>query len=159
MSEEEPVLVSSGELIDGITKPFRNRIADLERQIKGYQSECREVEQTLGRALGCPRFCDDQNNFPGSTNADGVCVGEHTPATIATEAARRIADLNREARAYYDEAAAGWTNFRRAERRIAELTLAIEKAPHQMSCLSRAEWATLDYCDCWKRDVLRNKIV
>jgi hypothetical protein len=69
------------------------RIAELERQIKGYQSECRDVEQALGRALGYPRFCDDQKNFPGSTDADGVCVGEHTPATVAESAARRIAEL------------------------------------------------------------------
>ena len=46
-------------------------------------------------------------------------------------------------------------------RRIAELEAAIRTAPHQMGCHSIQDefchtllWATLEYCDCWKRDVL-----
>jgi len=45
--------------------------------------------------------------------------------------------------------------------RVTELEAAINKAPHQMGCHSiqdefahTKEWATLEYCDCWKRDVL-----
>lgn len=52
--------------------------------------ECVEVEQTLGKALGYPWYKDDPKNFPIATEADGVCVGEHTPATIAAEAASRL---------------------------------------------------------------------
>jgi hypothetical protein len=52
-----------------------------------------KVCQTLGAALGMFRFCDDQKNFPGTTEADGVCVGEHVAETLAMEAARRIVDL------------------------------------------------------------------
>ena len=51
------------------------------------------VCQTLGRALGSPKFCDDQTNFPGATEADGVCVGDHVAESLATEAARRIGEL------------------------------------------------------------------
>ena len=56
---------------------------------KAYEAVC----QTLGRALGYPKFCDDQTNFPGATEADGVCVGDHVAESLATEAARRIGEL------------------------------------------------------------------
>lgn len=62
-----------------------------------YSKMNEEVCQTLGAALGMPRFCDDQANFPGTTEADGVCVGEHVAETIAMEAARRIAELQAKA--------------------------------------------------------------
>jgi hypothetical protein len=65
--------------------------AQQQAKVEGYQRECNEVEQTLGAALGMPWFKDDQKNFPGATEADGVCVGEHIPATIAMEAAQMIA--------------------------------------------------------------------
>ena len=49
-----------------------------------------EIEQTLGQALGYPWFKDDQENWPGSTEEHGVCVGEHVPMTLAMEAADRL---------------------------------------------------------------------
>jgi len=52
-----------------------------------------EIEQTLGKALRYPKFCDDQKNFPGSTEADGVIVGEHVAETLAAEAAAEIVAL------------------------------------------------------------------
>ena len=52
--------------------------------------EFHDIEQTLGKALGYPRYKDDQKNFPGATDADGVCVGDHVAASLATEAAERI---------------------------------------------------------------------
>lgn len=52
-----------------------------------------EIEQVLGAALHYPRYCDDQVAFPGATEEDGVCVGEHTTVTIAQEAAKKIASL------------------------------------------------------------------
>lgn len=50
-----------------------------------------EIQQVLGRALGYPRFADDQKNFPGATDSDGVAVGEHVAATLAQEAAKSLA--------------------------------------------------------------------
>ncbi len=75
------------------------KIAELERMIRGYQHECDQVEQVLGKALGYPWYKDDQVNFPEATEASGVCVGEHTPTTIAMEAARMIGRLQSIARA------------------------------------------------------------
>jgi hypothetical protein len=49
-----------------------------------------EVCQELGKALGYPWFKDDQVNFPGATEDDGVCVGEHVAASLAVEAAERL---------------------------------------------------------------------
>ena len=55
-----------------------------------------EIEQILGKALGYPWYKDDQKNFPGATEADGVCVGDHVPESLAAEAADRIAALSEE---------------------------------------------------------------
>lgn len=56
-----------------------------------------EVSQTLGRALGYPKFCDDQKNFPGATDADGVCVGDHVAESLAAEASKEIERLRADA--------------------------------------------------------------
>lgn len=55
-----------------------------------------EVCQTLGKVLGYPWFKDDLVNFPHSTEAHGVCVGDHVAESIAAEAAERIKTLRAE---------------------------------------------------------------
>lgn len=69
-----------------------------------------DVSQTLGKALGYPWFKDDQKNFPGATEKDGVCVGDHVAESIAMAAAsriaadrKRIAELEKEADEDADE--------------------------------------------------------
>jgi DNA repair exonuclease SbcCD ATPase subunit len=69
---------------------------EIERLKNAYSKSADEVEQSLGKALGYPWFKDDQKNFPGATKADGVCVGDHVPESIADEAAKRITDLQEE---------------------------------------------------------------
>lgn len=69
------------------------------QQIAGYQRECNEVEQVLGKALGYPWYKDDPKNFPDATEADGVCVGDHVPGSIAAEAADRLTAANQRAAA------------------------------------------------------------
>ena len=46
--------------------------------------------QTLGKALGFPWHKDDQVNFPGATEANGVCVGDHVAESLAEMAADHI---------------------------------------------------------------------
>lgn len=58
----------------------------------GFRREQNDIEQTCGKALGYPRFCDDQKAFPGSTDADGVCIGDHVAASIAAELANKYAE-------------------------------------------------------------------
>jgi hypothetical protein len=58
--------------------------------ISGLRSERWEAEQILGKALGYPWYKDDPASFPDATEADGVCVGEHTVVTLAMEAAKRL---------------------------------------------------------------------
>ncbi len=65
----------------------------LSSRLVGYQRECDEVEQVLGKALGYPWFKDDQKNFPGATEENGVCIGDNVPSTIAMQAASRLASL------------------------------------------------------------------
>lgn len=52
-----------------------------------------EIERVLGKALGYPWYKDDQENFPGATELNGVCVGDHVVESIAAEAANRISQL------------------------------------------------------------------
>ena len=49
-----------------------------------------EIEQILGRVLGCPWYKNDLKNFPNATEADGVCVGDEVPISLAMQAANRI---------------------------------------------------------------------
>lgn len=68
----------------------QRRIFEKILTIQAMRQELHEIEQILGRALGYPRFCDDRENFPGTTDADGVATGDHTAVTLAMEAAKLI---------------------------------------------------------------------
>ena len=59
---------------------------------KAYFKLADEVEQTLGKALGYPWYKDDHKNFPGATEADGVCIGDHVPESLLAEAARKLTE-------------------------------------------------------------------
>ncbi len=59
----------------------------------GYSTTQHEISQALGRALGYPRYADDQENFPGADDSDGVCVGELLAEDLASLAAREIESL------------------------------------------------------------------
>ena len=56
-----------------------------------------EIQQIAGKALGYPRYADDQKNFPGATG-DDVFVGEHVATTITAELAQRYTSLKEAAR-------------------------------------------------------------
>lgn len=71
----------------------QKRIFEKILEIQAMKQELYEIEQILGKALGYPRYCDDQENFPDATEADGVCTGDHTAVTLAMEAAARIEEL------------------------------------------------------------------
>lgn len=76
----------------------REAIAPLQAEIARLRKACvdteHEVQQILGKALGYyPWHKDDQKNFPGATEADGVCVGDHVAATLAMEVVDRIRNL------------------------------------------------------------------
>ncbi len=66
----------------------------LAERVKVLERACAEHDraicQTLGKALGLPRYCDDPKNFPGATEADGVCVIENDGRSLAESAAKRI---------------------------------------------------------------------
>jgi hypothetical protein len=72
------------------------KIRELQDRIKrlehGIAKQNLEIEQTCGRVLDYPWFKDDQKNFPGATEKDGVCVGEHVAETIAAELARKYTE-------------------------------------------------------------------
>ena len=72
---------------------LRNLGKELDRLRTGISRQEYEIQQSLGKALGYPWYKDDPKNFPGSTEKDGVCVGDHVAETLAMEAARKINDL------------------------------------------------------------------
>lgn len=82
--------------------------AEVKRMKAAASTINEEVCQTLGKVLGYPWFKDDLGNFPGSTEAHGVCVGDHVAESIAAEAAERIEALRADAQ-LMAMALAGWT--------------------------------------------------
>lgn len=52
-----------------------------------------EICQIAGKALDYPWFKDDQKNFPGATEANGVCVGDHVAESIVQELANAYTAL------------------------------------------------------------------
>jgi hypothetical protein len=77
-----------GEIIDN----QREEIARLKTQKEKMFKEFREIEQMLGKALNYPWFKDDQENFPGTTEADGVVIDGPTWG-VAMHAAVEINEL------------------------------------------------------------------
>lgn len=67
--------------------------ASVTHQRDGYRHHLSLAEQIAGKALGYPWYKDDQKNFPGATEADGVCIGEHVGDTIVAELATAYSNL------------------------------------------------------------------
>jgi predicted DNA-binding transcriptional regulator YafY len=63
------------------------------RSVEANRLELDEAQQAAGIALGYPWYKDDQVNFPGATEKDGVCIGEHAGATIVQELAGKFTKL------------------------------------------------------------------
>ena len=51
--------------------------------IRSYIKSNHEIEQACGKALGYPWYKDDQKNFPGATEEDGVCVNGYVAEIVA----------------------------------------------------------------------------
>lgn len=100
----------------------RMLVSDLERKFDGAIQELREVEQILGEALGYPRYMDDQKNFPGASEEDGVCVGEMTPALLAKQLAADHKLLTEQNTSFLVQAMAKGTKLAEAEKKLAQLT-------------------------------------
>ena len=81
------------ELTEGIDALANDRQTKDKKAILALIKESEEIEQILGKALGYPYFKDDPKNFPNATEADGVCVGDHTAWSLAMCAADRIKEL------------------------------------------------------------------
>lgn len=86
---EAQATIRQQQLIDEEIMRLRERVKHI---TDGFNREQNDIIQTCGNALGYPRFCDDQTAFPGATEADGVCVGEHVAASIAAELANKYRD-------------------------------------------------------------------
>ena len=70
--------------------------AEIARLRTALSKQNDEICQALGSALGYPKFCDDQQTFPGATESSGVCTGDHVAESIAVEAAALIERQARE---------------------------------------------------------------
>lgn len=72
---------------------IREQDAEIERLKCACSKQNDDICQTLGQALGYPRYSDDPKNFPGATEANGACVGDHVAESLADEAANEIKRL------------------------------------------------------------------
>ena len=120
-------------------------LAENARLIQGARAQADEVIQTLGKVLGYPWFKDDQTNFPGATEADGICLGDHIAETMAAEAAEAIARLTREVERLSaivdtdDAKAVADYEWRRANNLVAERDDALREHTDMMWQRRRAE--------------------
>ena len=76
-----------------VTDIHHEAASEIERLRLAFTELNAEVCQRLGKALGYPWFRDDQENFPGATEENGVCTGDHVAESIADEAADEIERL------------------------------------------------------------------
>jgi hypothetical protein len=81
---------------EALLRGLKQKLIDAERLKVRMMTEMHEVEQIAGKALGYPWYKDDQKNFPGATEADGVCIGDHVPVTIVTELADKMSEFRKE---------------------------------------------------------------
>jgi hypothetical protein len=68
----------------------RKKKMNVDRTITRALLSEHNIQQTLGKALHYPWYKDDQESFPGATEASGVCVGDHVAETLAQEAADKL---------------------------------------------------------------------
>lgn len=71
----EKLVLESAEKLDAVTK-------ELVSLKESYSKDDDYICQVLGKALNYPWYKDDQKNFPGATQEDGVCIGEHVAASL-----------------------------------------------------------------------------
>ena len=99
--------------------------AELTAQLRREWAEWdNRVAQILGKALGRPWFKDDQTNFPGATESDGVILVEEDAESLAVVAAGRLEALAAERDAAVGRVAALEAACRRAVRYCAGVNLA-----------------------------------
>lgn len=79
-----------------MVRVFTKCMDKLERLRTALLEQEDEIQQVLGKAMNYPWYKDDQTNFPGATEDNGVCVGEHVAVSIAMEAAKTIERLKDE---------------------------------------------------------------
>ena len=96
MQATELELAKLRNLADDLDKTFIDTREERDRLRTALRETDHEICQTLGRALGYPWFGDDQANFPGATDTDGVCVGDHVAESISKEAAKEVVRLREE---------------------------------------------------------------
>lgn len=93
--------MDQNELKPNLMNELKEGIGVLE-QLRKYQEELEEIEQTLGKALGYPWYIEDPKNFPNATEADGVCVGIETAWSLAKIAADKIKELEKKVEYFAD---------------------------------------------------------
>lgn len=125
-----------------------------------------EIEQTIARALGYPRYADDPKNWPDAAaeNSPDVCAGDHVAETLAAEIAEKYAATQAEiAQAREDLSFLGASQYSNRRLRIqmkdygkwlksegerlGALTLAIATAAESFT----AEAAGLEFTDAGKQ--------
>ena len=107
LRQTQRLLAESRQACRTVGDKLRQAEAEAARLLAAAIQGDHEVQQILGKALGCSWYKDDPRNFPSATEADGVCTGDSTGASLALEAVRRLARLEEAARHIIDVARHG----------------------------------------------------
>lgn len=67
--------------------------------VRALSKQNEMICQILGKVLGFPWYKDDQKNFPGTTEEDGICEGHYVAEDLAHMAADRIVSLEEQLKA------------------------------------------------------------
>ncbi|KKK96245.1 hypothetical protein LCGC14_2664700 [marine sediment metagenome] len=87
-------IIKNGKIID---KPTSTEFwLEIQRIKNMITKQNNEVEQILGKALRFPWYKDDQKNFPGAIEKNGVCVGDEVIESLAEIAAQKIYTLEKD---------------------------------------------------------------
>jgi hypothetical protein len=139
LADTIPLSVADGERAATVMwKLFVRELLERENKIewlnKTYAATAHEVEQTLARALGYPRY--DPVNFPPRDDVDPDLrvTGDHVPETLAAEAAKRIDYLTDDAASWRKQSEDTHTRALNAEAKLA-MALKVVDAARQWAAL------------------------
>lgn len=72
-------------------------LSEIDKEVSiAFCKENDKICQILGKALDYPWFKDDQKNFPGATEADGVCIAEADAECLAIELVKLMAEKDKQ---------------------------------------------------------------
>lgn len=142
IAEQESLLAT----IDSLRAQLAEAQIDASRYKTAFAKTNNDICQVLGKALGYPWHKDHQEAFPGSGEADGVCVGEHVAGSLADEIAAKYAEAKRQAIQWHDGPAVGGVEMPAVD---AEVVAVMDFRSGARAVKGTIDRTTLYHDGCW----------